>query len=201
MTVSVESQPPLKTCSCCGDQKPSTKSFWTPNEWGKAGWRSQCKDCTNRKNRLRARTNDNAKRWHVGRRNGWLKRQYGITLTDYDALFQFQRGMCKICHSTHSRRDIQTHLCVDHCHKTGRVRGLLCVKCNTLIGMLETLGSPSKICWNAQLYLKNSYMDIGFTEQIYPADDARYAPLVEEMNDRLSERQAAEHSSADAKPN
>ena len=55
-----------------------------------------------------------------------------MSLTDYDVLFRRQRGACAIC----KRRSART-LCVDHCHATGKVRGLLCSKCNLGIGQLE----------------------------------------------------------------
>jgi len=60
-----------------------------------------------------------------------LKR-YGITVAEYDALLQKQGGVCAICRK-HSKR----RLCVDHCHRTGMVRGLLCVSCNLGLGSLK----------------------------------------------------------------
>ena len=60
-----------------------------------------------------------------------LKRTYGISGEDYDKMFEQQNGRCAIC---------ETHyqvLCVDHCHKTGKVRKLLCRNCNTGIGQLK----------------------------------------------------------------
>ncbi len=60
-----------------------------------------------------------------------LKRSYNMTLEDYDNLFNNQNGVCLICKNpeTNGRR-----LSVDHDHKTGKIRGLLCQKCNTLLG-------------------------------------------------------------------
>jgi hypothetical protein len=58
-----------------------------------------------------------------------LKRLYGITLEQYEAMVQEQGGRCAIC-------DQRRPLVVDHCHYTNRVRGLLCSGCNMTIGRL-----------------------------------------------------------------
>lgn len=58
-----------------------------------------------------------------------LKRYYNMTEEDYQTLLDKQRGGCAICGRTPQRR-----LHVDHCHLTGRVRGLLCYNCNRMLG-------------------------------------------------------------------
>lgn len=57
---------------------------------------------------------------------------YGVD--DYDGLLAAQDGVCAIC-----RKECDTgrRLAVDHCHKTGKVRGLLCVKCNAAVAYLR----------------------------------------------------------------
>jgi hypothetical protein len=71
-------------------------------------------------------------------RNGHLLRKYGITVQDYDRMLAAQGGGCAICGK---RPDEQTRyrafLHVDHCHDTGRVRGLLCDQHNLLLGRWE----------------------------------------------------------------
>lgn len=52
----------------------------------------------------------------------------------YDEMLSSQGGVCKICGRPDTGRINTRRLFVDHCHKTGRVRGILCYKCNTLIG-------------------------------------------------------------------
>lgn len=59
----------------------------------------------------------------------YLLSRYGITLDDYSRMFDEQHGLCAICQKQSTDR-----LHVDHCHSTGRVRGLLCFKCNSMIG-------------------------------------------------------------------
>jgi hypothetical protein len=72
--------------------------------------------------------------------NNLLKR-YGLTADDYEQLLAAQDGKCAICGMTSGWRHRQSgerkKLAVDHCHETGRVRGLLCDRCNTAIGKLN----------------------------------------------------------------
>lgn len=75
------------------------------------------------------REKQNAKRRGRCQRNDQLKRLYGITLDEYNKMLAHQGGCCAICMETASSR-----LHVDHCHSTGKVRGLLCSKCNTGLG-------------------------------------------------------------------
>jgi hypothetical protein len=64
-------------------------------------------------------------------RRSYLKRRFGITPEDYDAMLDRQGGVCAIC-KREPRTDISLH--VDHDHSTGAVRGLLCFDCNAGIG-------------------------------------------------------------------
>src|SRR5947209_1962653 len=72
-----------------------------------------------------------SRRGEAGRR-AWLKRAYGITPEEYDAMFERQGGACAIC-----RRKFKRRLCVDHCPVTHIVRGLLCIPCNTALGSFK----------------------------------------------------------------
>ena len=64
-------------------------------------------------------------------RNARLLKKYGVTIWTYGDLLSKQKGLCAICLRTPKTK----RLCVDHDHKTGQVRGLLCYVCNRkLIG-------------------------------------------------------------------
>jgi hypothetical protein len=65
-------------------------------------------------------------------KNVRLKNSFGITLDDYNKMFQNQRGCCLICGKHQS--NLVRRLSVDHNHKTERIRGLLCSKCNCILG-------------------------------------------------------------------
>ena len=66
----------------------------------------------------------------IAHRNSYLKRKFLITLDDYNNMFTSQGGVCAICRET--CKTCKT-LAVDHCHRTGTIRGLLCQGCNTSI--------------------------------------------------------------------
>lgn len=66
-----------------------------------------------------------------------LRFSYGITPEDYDQMFKSQRGKCAICRSSDTGQVGKRFLCVDHDHKTGKVRGLLCHRCNRGLGLLN----------------------------------------------------------------
>ncbi len=75
------------------------------------------------------------------RKNAGFKIRYGIDADAYEAMFKRQGGVCLICKKPETSLNQHTHeprlLSVDHCHDTGKVRGLLCKRCNTGIGAFE----------------------------------------------------------------
>lgn len=77
-------------------------------------------------------------------RNNSLKKFYGIGIAEYEEILKSQWGRCAICgkeetmiHPNHNTGKPQ-RLAVDHCHNTGKIRGLLCSRCNIGIGKLNT---------------------------------------------------------------
>ena len=82
-----------------------------------------------------------------GRRvNLW---KYGLSETDYDELLESQHGVCAICGTGPNGEN----LAVDHCHESGKVRGLLCQSCNTGLGRFR---DNTDFLANAIEYLKQS---------------------------------------------
>lgn len=61
---------------------------------------------------------------------------YGITIEDFNSLLKKQSGVCAICGKGPKGK---SRLCVDHDHETGKVRGLLCYRCNMAIGALSSI--------------------------------------------------------------
>ncbi len=68
-------------------------------------------------------------------KNNRLKRDFGITLDDYNQMLFKQSGCCAICNIHHT--EFSRALYVDHCHTTGKIRGLLCNSCNLVLGKIK----------------------------------------------------------------
>lgn len=99
-----------KHCLGCDEVKPWRE--WHRNASASDGLSTRCKAC-------RA----------VAGRERHLKRQYGMTEAERDELIASQMGVCCICLAAPATQ-------VDHCHQTGRVRGVLCFNCNSGLGLL-----------------------------------------------------------------
>ena len=78
-------------------------------------------------------------------------RKYGITTEQFDEMFDRQGGCCGTCQKSFDWTDKQTKPHIDHCHLTGKVRGLLCNKCNTVLGLVE---DNAEVLSNLIEYLK-----------------------------------------------
>lgn len=78
----------------------------------------------------------NSKKWREANKhkikNKYLKYQYGITTEQYDQILDDQNCCCKLCGSSPIKYPV-----VEHCHKTGRIRGIVCQKCNMAIAAVE----------------------------------------------------------------
>ena len=63
-----------------------------------------------------------------------LRTKFSLSISDYNELLQKQGGVCAICLMRSTSNSYHKNLAVDHDHKTGRIRGLLCMRCNTALG-------------------------------------------------------------------
>ncbi len=117
----------MKICPRC-EQEKSLDNFWKRKTRKGEQPASLCKACSTEKNRY--------KKTKVQRREKHLIRKYSIFLKDYSIMLIEQRGCCAICSKPEEEESYQV-LHVDHCHKTGRVRGLLCRNCNHVLGLMK----------------------------------------------------------------
>jgi len=121
----------LKRCSHCRQVK-SVEEF-TRHKSNKDGLSCYCRPCK----RVMAKKYNKQPRVVRQIRDRQLQRAYGITLEDYNLLYDQQKGMCALCGKTGKRFGLRDGLHVDHNHKTNRVRGLLCNTCNRGMGLLQ----------------------------------------------------------------
>lgn len=121
----------MKACNKCGLEQAEDQ-FQIRSDTGKR--RGDCRTCRSANNLTRYHTKSSTKEAHrlAGDRHRW-KKLYGISVEDYHHMLEQQGGKCAIC----AQPDEGRALAVDHCHTTGRVRGLLCLACNTAIGKLR----------------------------------------------------------------
>ncbi len=91
----------------------------------------------------------------VMERRKYLKKTYGITLEQYNETHQAQGGVCAICGKRETAKNQYgiKQLSVDHNHKTGEVRGLLCLKCNFAIGYVDD--NPATLIEAARYLMKH----------------------------------------------
>jgi hypothetical protein len=82
---------------------------------------------TKYKQQWRSENKEKVKWYHI-------KQTYGLTEKEYKQLLDDQGSSCKLCKKLF---DITNIICVDHCHKTGKIRGLLHKKCNSIIGLAD----------------------------------------------------------------
>ena len=111
----------MKTCTKCGETKKLDQFQYRKDS---KKHRPHCKAC---------RAVEKSE-WQKGTpeltRNRCLKYKYGITSADYERMLFEQNNCCYICHA-------ECKLVVDHCHESGKVRGLLCNYCNVMLGMAK----------------------------------------------------------------
>ncbi len=118
----------IKGCTKCKKVLLASR-FYTNGKKGLSSW---CKECE--KERRRKYHYKNKEKETLAHRKWCIKNTYGLTLKQYDQMLDAQDGTCKICNKVN--RDGR-RLYIDHNHETNEVRGLLCHKCNSLLGFVN----------------------------------------------------------------
>lgn len=123
-----------KKCAKCALWKPLPEFYQarrTPA--GVPVYMGECKVCN------RKRATETKIRLHGSALAYYRKKRYGLSQEDVDRLMTEQGGLCALCR----KRPPQA---VDHCHATNRVRGLLCMRCNSAIGVIgDTLDAAQRL--------------------------------------------------------
>ena len=168
-----------KICTVCGEEKPIDQfGFSRPNvhranckecqnKYNKEYLKNNpdIAEKINKKHKIylkkyrkvnQKKRNEYLKEW--GKKNPEKKRaqkyrnRYGIDIEDYEKILKKQNGVCAICSGTDLGRKNAKYFVIDHCHETNKIRGLLCYKCNTLLGLCN---DDPEILLSGALYLKN----------------------------------------------
>lgn len=159
----------MKTCTKCNLSKE--ESHFTKRTASKDGLFYRCRECDHERHmevywkdpeasrelgrRLRRenpeRYKRSTKKYRLKNRNKarerHFKSKYGISLAERDTLIKNQNGVCGICGSLPGSKG----LFVDHCHSSGKVRGMLCYACNTMLGLMKDSVTTAQAAIN---YLK-----------------------------------------------
>lgn len=150
-----------RRCADCKIIKPLS-DFYFRKTSGRTVPYSYCRDCT--RDRTRRYKNSHPDSVKASQRRSYLKQKekprdysrgweykirtkYGIDAAEYERLFIESGGVCAICGGDNDGE----RLCVDHCHDTGTIRGLLCKKCNMGLG---NFGDDPGLILRAAQYLK-----------------------------------------------
>lgn len=124
----------MRLCKTCGVEKllsefPKHKSY-------KDGIRPHCISCRRVYQRTSYHKHKHKRPYdYISDKDRKLQRAYGIDYSEYESMLESQNGRCAICKTTDTGK--RKAFAVDHNHKTGAVRGLLCSNCNTGIGNLR----------------------------------------------------------------
>lgn len=161
--------PAAKHCTKCGDEKAvdafpirKNRGGGRPDSWcrecqrlAKADYYRRNREALAAKQRLKYRTNSEWRAARLvktrerhrrtftpqGHRAGHLRRNYGLTEPQYEAMVIAQDGVCAVCRKPETAVEPRSGrprlLSVDHDHVSGAVRGLLCRKCNSALGLLQ----------------------------------------------------------------
>lgn len=141
----------FKFCWYCNTTKPVEEFY--KNRSRADGLNSKCKDCT--KVYVDILYSDENKK--LKRKSNWdkqrLKDKYGLSLEDREDLLKRQNYCCLICQTHFDGQSKNTKAYIDHCHSTGKVRGLLCNSCNLGLGHFK---DNEEFLLSAIQYLKNN---------------------------------------------
>jgi hypothetical protein len=114
----------MKKCSKCREVKPLNE--YNKSKSGKFGVHHYCMICL-RENKKIHYNHDKAKL-------RFIQNKYKLNELELNEMFIAQNKKCKICQTKYDLLSRHNGLYIDHCHKTGKVRGLLCMSCNRLLG-------------------------------------------------------------------
>ena len=107
----------MKTCTCCKKELLESEFHKRTYASGNVGLQNKCKKCTTKVRRSYYKPHE------------VMRRKFNLSETEYENLISVNN--CQVC-----GRDITEKKCIDHCHTTEKIRGVLCNNCNTALGLV-----------------------------------------------------------------
>lgn len=133
-------------CTCCKQIKENREFCRKKDARRIRRFASKCKECDRKRVEKYAKTRVFKKL----AKQQQLKYKFSLSIERWNKMLEEQNYSCAICET--AQKDLNKTLCVDHDHKTGKVRGLLCHNCNVALGSFR---DNSKILVRAIEYLKS----------------------------------------------
>lgn len=143
----------MQVCRICNQELP----FISFHKNGTRKYRTDCINCRNSNRRQFRKDNkeiifqkENTPEYKAKSSAAAIKRLYGLSIEQFQNMEKAQNGLCAICNNPEQNPQ-KKKLSVDHCHTTGKVRGLLCHNCNVVLGLIK---EDSRILESIKQYLK-----------------------------------------------
>ena len=158
MSATIHNIEQQKTCTVCGFEKPI--SNFNKDRTHIDSLKSLCRDCCKSRNKTKRAASfespearkeylEKKRKYNrtIGYYDNYFRKRFGISYDDVKSMYDSQLGRCanRTCgkelafyHDNEHGRAHSNRACVDHDHNTGKVRALLCMPCNTILGTLET---------------------------------------------------------------
>jgi hypothetical protein len=149
-----------EACYKCGRSEPEVRFITRKNEIGQVYWVLYCRRCkadgdnVRRKARRAELRQSDPEGFYRQNRDWQLRIKYKITLEQYIELFKKQDNRCAICGVDDRKSPYLYDMPVDHNHKTGEVRAILCHRCNHMIGKA---GDDPGLLRRGAIYLERHY--------------------------------------------
>ncbi len=109
----------MKICKTCQTEKPLSEFWKRTYKSGVVKTQSKCKSCQTTKRRKYYKPHE------------YARRKWNLTEEEYTTLINRSQGLCEVCNTPMGDKR-----CIDHNHSTGEIRGVLCNKCNTALGLV-----------------------------------------------------------------
>ncbi len=122
-----------RKCAVC--RKYKLKENYYNNKAIKDGLSYRCKTCDDKARK--SWRNNNLEKSRELIKNQQMKLKYGLERKDYDEILHRQNNLCGICRTDDPKTPFKGGFCIDHCHNSNRVRGLLCSRCNRVLGFVK----------------------------------------------------------------